>query len=741
MRGVDRGAPAAVLALCPDDPPVQDAGVAAAFASPGAAVAALPAAFASPGAAVAAEVARIALVLRRALKLAQLDDDLGAAAHGYDAAHGHRELARLAHPIGKVPRTVDPDLDRLDDQICARRRANAADLAATAEPMPIDVLARRAGLDAIAFELFVLALAPEIDEGFARVYQLLGGKPVLDVAIAARVVTPGDAGASTVRRALAPGGALATLGLLELTGPDGAPAPAPMLATALSVPASVIAYVLGHAVEDPALRRFLAPARPVLDGAGHLPAALLARVAALLADPGALPLLEGPAGAGKRSLVRAACRAAGRPVIELELTAAAPFAERDALAAARLAWLGGATLLIGLPAHDPEAGAAPSWQRGLASLCERVHERVVLCRNAAVASPLDLQLATSPWRLSPVWVPTPEPEQRALVWRDQLGATAPDVDVGELARGYPLTGGAIRRIASEARVLAEARADGTGAVRRADVIAAIEAALAPQLETVGRRLVTEASFEDLVIPDETRDTLMELAATICLRDQVLDAWKFRRLVRGRGVSALFYGDPGTGKTMAAGVIAATIGLPLYQIDTASLVSKWVGETEKNLAQVFRAAEAGQAMLLFDEADAIFGKRTEVQNATDRYANMQTNFLLTQLELFNGVSILTTNRESGMDAAFKRRLTFRVYFPPPEAAEREAMWRQMLAGRGARCAAIDWAELAEVLPMSGGYIRNAVLRAGYLAAASEAPITTELLHRAATLVLRDAGKVI
>ena len=129
---------------------------------------------------------------------------------------------------------------------------------------------------------------------------------------------------------------------------------------------------------------------------------------------------------------------------------------------------------------------------------------------------------------------------------------------------------------------------------------------------------------------------------------MLDEWDFKKLVRGRGVSALFYGDPGTGKTMAAGVIAAASGLPLYIIDTASLVSKWVGETEKNLGEVFRAAEAGHAMLLFDEADAIFGKRTDVQNSTDRYANMQTNFLLTSIEMFNGVSILTTNRESVMD---------------------------------------------------------------------------------------------
>ena len=272
-------------------------------------------------------------------------------------------------------------------------------------------------------------------------------------------------------------------------------------------------------------------------------------------------------------------------------------------------------------------------------------------------------------------------------------------------------------------------------------MAAVDAAFRPILSTVGRRLTTRATHADLIISDETRETLEELESTIRLRDRVLDEWDFKKLVRGRGVSALFYGDPGTGKTMAAGVIAQASGLPLYIIDTASLVSKWVGETEKNLGEVFRAAEAGHAMLLFDEADAIFGKRTDVQNSTDRYANMQTNFLLTSIEMFNGVSILTTNRESVIDQAFQRRLTFRVHFPMPEDDERERLWRKMLEGHDAQTDAVAFGELAKRLQMSGGYIRNAVMRAGYLAAAQGKPISTALLKHAAELVLRDAGKVI
>ena len=246
----------------------------------------------------------------------------------------------------------------------------------------------------------------------------------------------------------------------------------------------------------------------------------------------------------------------------------------------------------------------------------------------------------------------------------------------------------------------------------------------------------------MVLPEETRETLLEMEATIRLRHRVLDEWQMSRLVRGRGVSALFYGEPGTGKTMAAGAIAEAAGLPLYQIDTAQVVSKWIGETEKNLGEVFRAAEAAHAMLLFDEADAIFGKRTDVEHSTDRYANMQTNFLLTQIELFNGISILTTNRESVMDPAFQRRLTFRTYFPMPDAKERAHLWERMLVEQPKDTLSdIDVKHLAQRLVMSGGYIRNAVLRGAYLAAAANEPLSTETLRRAAELVLRDAGKVI
>jgi len=694
----------------------------------------LPRPYATPAAAVAAEVARLAIVVRRALRRARPDERR----HG-DA---DRVLSRLEHPADRAPETVDAEADRLTARLEQRQKELARDRAATRIALPLYALAERARLSPLAFDLFLLALAPEIDGEFARVYQLVRGvaKRGLDVATAARILSPSEPAAASLRQTLAPGAALYELGLVELGDEGGA---ACTMATTLTVPPSVVAHVLGQEVHEPKLRGLLVENGERLPAERtFIPQEVWRHVTALMDDAEALPLLEGPAGGGKRLLVRALTATQQRALVELDLRNEHSFRGGEALAAARLAWLADAWILVSLPppptASDEAPRPARSWQAGLSELLARFPGRVILARDANEPSHLDLGVATTR-RLSPVQLPAPDRDTREKLWRDRLGHADgdSDVDFALLARTYPITGGVISRIAGEARTLARAR--GAAAVAHADVMAAVDAAFRPILSTVGRRLATRATHADLIVSDETRETLEELEATIRLRDRVLDEWDFKKLVRGRGVSALFYGDPGTGKTMAAGVIAAASGLPLYIIDTASLVSKWVGETEKNLGEVFRAAEAGHAMLLFDEADAIFGKRTDVQNSTDRYANMQTNFLLTQIEMFNGVSILTTNRESVMDQAFQRRLTFRVHFPMPDEDEREKLWRKMLEGHGSD--EIAFGELARRLPMSGGYIRNAVLRAGYLAAASGQALSTALFKHAAELVLRDAGKVI
>src|SRR5690606_1287781 len=210
---------------------------------------------------------------------------------------------------------------------------------------------------------------------------------------------------------------------------------------------------------------------------------------------------------------------------------------------------------------------------------------------------------------------------------------------------------------------------------------------------------------------------------------------------GRANSCLFNGPPGTGKTMAAGVIARELGMDLYRVDLSQIVSKWVGETEKNLARVFDEASRGHAVLLFDEADSLFGKRTAVKSSNDRYNNLQVNYLLQRIESFEGITILTTNLADAIDEAFARRIKFKVSFPVPDAAERAKLWRVMLP-RDAECeASIDFDHLGESFEMAGANIKNTILRAAFRAAEACEPISTRLLEQAGISELREMGKLV
>ena len=226
------------------------------------------------------------------------------------------------------------------------------------------------------------------------------------------------------------------------------------------------------------------------------------------------------------------------------------------------------------------------------------------------------------------------------------------------------------------------------------------------------------------------------------RRQVHESWGFaKKLSRGLGLSALFFGAPGTGKTMVAGLIARELGLDLYQVDLSRIVSKWVGETEKQLASLFAAAESGHAIVLFDEADSLFSKRTDVKSSNDRYANLEVNYLLQRMESFAGITILTTNHDTAIDEAFRRRLSFRIEFPVPEADERERIWRATIPVEAALAPDVDFSRLAEVYEMTGGYIRNATLRAAFFAASSGTEISASHLQRAASLEMSAMGKVV
>ena len=291
---------------------------------------------------------------------------------------------------------------------------------------------------------------------------------------------------------------------------------------------------------------------------------------------------------------------------------------------------------------------------------------------------------------------------------------------------------------------AAATAVATGAGRacwwgRNELNEACRRQLRHDLKSLAVRVTASHKWEDLVIPVDVYHSLQEMIAYVKHGQVVYEEWGFgSRHSLSQGVSALFAGPPGTGKTMCASVMARELDMELFRVDLSRIVSKWIGETEKNLAKVFDEAQRSNAIILFDEADSLFAKRTEVKSSVDRYANLEVNFLLQRMEGFGGVTILTTNFEDTIDTAFKRRLTFRMRFEKPDAEARAALWRKVFPA-GCRLAPdVDFDKIAGQFEMSGGNIRNAAVRAAFLAAAGGKPVDMEVCMTAAERESREMG---
>jgi SpoVK/Ycf46/Vps4 family AAA+-type ATPase len=262
----------------------------------------------------------------------------------------------------------------------------------------------------------------------------------------------------------------------------------------------------------------------------------------------------------------------------------------------------------------------------------------------------------------------------------------------------------------------------------------------PRLDTLAQRIESHMTWDDLVLPVSETSLLRQIAEHVAQRIKVYEKWGFgQKMNRGLGISALFAGDSGTGKTMAAEVIATHLRLDLYRIDLSAVVSKYIGETEKNLRRLFDAAENGGAILFFDEADALFGKRSEVKDSHDRYANIEINYLLQRMESYRGLAILATNMKSALDQAFLRRLRFVVNFPFPGAAERKAMWQRVFPAR-VPTLNLDCDRLAR-LNMTGGNIYNVALSASFMAARDGTPVTMPLVLDAARAEFRKLERPI
>jgi SpoVK/Ycf46/Vps4 family AAA+-type ATPase len=328
-------------------------------------------------------------------------------------------------------------------------------------------------------------------------------------------------------------------------------------------------------------------------------------------------------------------------------------------------------------------------------------------------------------------VPRPDLASQRLLWMQSLEGVAHSLDgqIDAIVQQFDLGPEAIPQTVTAARGKAHQRPADDSTLTAADLWQACREQVGWRLGDLAQHLEPCYTWDDIVLPEDVLRQIHEIAEQVVARPQVYEAWGFgARLPRGRGISALFSGPSGTGKTMAAEVLANHLDLDLYCIDLAGVVSKYIGETEKNLRNVFDAAEQSGSILLFDEADSLFGKRSEVKDSHDRYANIEINYLLQRMEAYRGLAILCTNRRSALDRAFLRRLRFLVEFPFPDWRHRRLIWQKVFPPQAPR-ASLDLEALSN-LEISGGNIRNIALNAAFLAAGEGTAIRMEhVLHAA------------
>ena len=581
-----------------------------------------------------------------------------------------------------------------DDDTLARTEADAL-RAAMARPAAIDVLAQAFALSAFEREIVLLAAGVEMDSRLAGLCGEASGQPQrpwasFGLALAAL--------AGPHWSALAPVRPLRRWRLLEVDEVAS-------LATArLKLDEPVLHFLAGLAFTDMRLAPLLRP----VDEAPWIAAShrelcdvIVAGLEADTAVPPPMPLVQmyGDDAPGREDVAATAAALMGRHLRALDMNALPGAMTEIGLLATlweREAALSAKALFIECGAEPP----APA----LRQFIERVGGLVFLGADQV------LNLRRGSQRHA---VLRPAAAEQRSLWRQALGAADCGVDA-ELDAVVSQFRWSARGIAETAALLRLAP------IEAGDLWRACRSGAPARLAELAQRVEPRADWDDLVLPEAQKQTLAQIVVHMQRRFEVHDAWGFAaKGSRGLGITALFAGESGTGKTLAAEVLARTLQLDLFRIDLSAVVSKYIGETEKNLRRVFDAAEDSGAMLLFDEADALFGKRSEVKDSHDRYANIEVSYLLQRMESYRGLAVLTTNHRAALDTAFMRRLRFVVQFPFPEAAEREAIWRRAFPA-ATPTRDLAYAKLAR-LQAAGGHIQNIALGAAFHAADAGEPV--------------------
>jgi ATPase family associated with various cellular activities (AAA) len=642
---------------------------------------------------------------------------------------------------GHLPLDHDPGKDHA---VATALAALQQVIAARPEPL-LARLARVFTLSELDLAIVCVLLAPELDHELERAYAFALDdftRKRGDVGFIARVIAAGDA--PTIDRVLlrfddaAP---LRRLGVVTV----GHAGDVPSTMRPARLADRIVGFLRGHDTVDELVHGLvrigrLAPRRAdvVMDPE------LVGRIARAIADRGdrgraPRVLLSGPEGAGRGLIAEALFGERGRATVRINLggiVAEGKIAERVAAALREAALRDAAAIIDGGTAIDRDA--------------ERAVVHAIGSSTAELAVPIVFTFTTHPsWLVEVVPalveldVPAPTFRQRLELWRRALdGPAVTDEDLEIVASRYAFTGATIARAAHRAVQAARLRDPDAPQVTLDDLGDSARLMFSHRLGAMAQRIPIGFAWSDLVLPRDTQEAVREVVRFARYRSFLLEDWGFSaKLPYGRGVSAIMAGPPGTGKTMVAQLLAKELGYDLYRIDLSQVVNKYIGETEKNLAKIFDEAETSHAVLFFDEADSLFAKRTDVKSSNDRYANLEVNYLLQRMETFDGVTLLATNLEQGLDDAFKRRVRFSILFELPEEPERKKLWISMFPPKVPLAPDIDWDLMAKRFEMAGGYIKKAALRAALIAAEARRPITTADLVEAARQEYREMGRII
>ncbi|HEX6747822.1 MAG TPA: ATP-binding protein [Longimicrobium sp.] len=608
-------------------------------------------------------------------------------------------------------------------------------------------LAEAFALTPLDLDLLLVALAPELDLRYERIFAFLQDdvarrRPTLDLALSLLCGDPEEKLAARAR--LAPSSPLVSEGLLHLVPDPSHPAP-PLLAHFLRADEQVVRLVLGPAGIDPRVSAFCRVAIPPPSPDLPLPAETgegLASLAAL-AWGERRPLrvlLHGPEGAPLRRVAEGLASAAGALLLAADLERAESITPELLRVLFREAWLQGAVLFVdGIAALRGREGGRDfrAFLRALAADggVTVVADEVAWTGAVARADELPADLVSIP-------VPLPGFDAARAFWTRALagaGCVLDGEEIDALAGRFRLGPDEIEAAVHAAS--AEAAWHSPGAAPSADdVYAAARSLAARDLGALAAKLEARYGWDDIVLPPDQMAQLREVCDQAVHRPRVYGDWGFdRKHSLGKGLNVLFSGPPGTGKTMAAEVIARELRLDLFRIDLSQVVSKYIGETEKNLSKIFERARTSSAILFFDEADALFGKRSEVKDAHDRYANIETGYLLQKMEEYDGIVILATNLRQNLDEAFLRRMHVIVEFPMPDEEHRRRIWEGAFPAQAPVGGDVDFRLLARELSMAGGNIRNIALAAAFRAAANGGVIGVPHLAHAARREFQKLGR--